>query len=704
MLNGLTLRNRIFLFSSFLVFLAFALMWIFVRPQYKEAIIDERTTIVSQLQEYSLKRTDQVVRNWLNSINYMSEEISSSPGETESIVTRTINLTPGLMRITITEEGSSESLDIRRSMYDEVSFQGISYDWFPSRLDSKINISWSADTTQNSYFLIAQRVIQIGGDIFTVEMTFDATSITNELVNIPLGGQYVANIVSGNGDNIIPAQPFDFPSYVIGDASYSSQTQVQLNDTYWFVLTSRSQTMPFWHVIAVEDTFILQPVYNLINYSLVTGAIILLALFFVSWYVSIRVNKPVDQLISDVEYMSALNFDHPIHSVSLPEFSLMRETLENIRLTLNRYQKINVEKIILEEWKNRYMMTYSEDLIGILDESKKFSFLNKNFHHFLEELSIDPKEATLKQVLQHNDVTSAKFEQNTHYPTPYTIKINRFELSVYHHEDSSDYYDFQHISIVDEDGVEQAALIIMHDKTEDRINEIKRNDMINIIVHELKNPITGVIGLSKIMLDNPNVKQEEQEVLLKEVHLSGERMNNLVNRFLEVQRLESGRVPINFKPVDMLKVVQDVRSITHPLLSEKKLKTIVNVHGDDFTVRANKDFAFDAIQNLLSNAIKYGEPNRTIEIDLNEHQDSLKVSVTDFGYGISVEDQKKVFEKFYRIKANSGREKGTGLGLAYVREIMHRHNGEIELKSEPEFGSRFTLVFPKQKKDVREYS
>jgi len=73
------------------------------------------------------------------------------------------------------------------------------------------------------------------------------------------------------------------------------------------------------------------------------------------------------------------------------------------------------------------------------------------------------------------------------------------------------------------------------------------------------------------------------------------------------------------------------------------------------------------------------------------------VSVTDFGYGISIEDQKKVFDKFFRVKSNakSAREKGTGLGLAYVREIMNKHNGEIELESNQSIGTRFTLVFPK---------
>ena len=702
MFERLTLRNRIFLFSSLLIILAFALMWIFVRPQYREAIINERSTIVSQLQEYSLKRTDQIIRNWLNSVNYMAEEISKNPGETENIVTKTINLTPGLMRIRISQQGASEAFDIRRSLYDDIDFSNIPYDWYASRLDPKIMVSWSRDPQQSTHFFVTERVIQIGDNIFQVNLFFDATTITGEMINIPLGGTYVANVVSGDGNNIVPTQPFEFPSYLVGDASYSDQSQIELNGRNWFVMTSRFETTPFWHVIAVEDSFILQPVYDLITFSLITGGGILLILFIFSWYVSLRVNKPVEQIIKDVEYMSELNFDHKIQPLALPEFNLMQETLENIRVTLNRYQKINVEKIILEEWKNRYMMTYSEDLIAILDESKNFSFVNNNFYDFFKSLGIDPKEATLDRVLNHQKVNTSKFEQTTHYPDPYTIKINRCELSFYLNNDKSDYYDFQYVSIVDQNEVEQAALIILHDKTEDRLNEIKRIDMINIIVHELKNPITGVMGLSKIMMDNHSIDTEEQQVLLNEIHLSGERMNGLVNRFLDIQRLESGRISIDTENVNVAKIVENVCSITHPMLSEKNLKTSITKEGSNFTIKANSDLVFDAVQNLLSNAIKYGDPNRTIEIALQDLDNQLKLSVTDHGYGISLEDQKKVFDKFFRVKSNikAAREKGTGLGLAYVREIMSRHNGEIELESNENIGTRFTLVFPKANSSV----
>ncbi|MTI88294.1 MAG: HAMP domain-containing histidine kinase [Balneolaceae bacterium] len=705
MYNKLTLRNRIFLISSLLVLLAYILMWVFVRPEYKKAIINERTTIVSQLQEYSLRRSDQTIRNWLNSTNYLAEQIIDNPADIENLTTKTINLTPGLMRIVLSESGSDEALDIKRSIYNNIDFSGISRNWKESRIDPRIKVSLipnqavdNNDDAVHTDLLLSERVIQIGNDIYILDLFFDASPLIQELTQIPLGGEYVTNILTNNGENIVPSRPFEFPKSLTGEASYSDQTTLQLGKNNWFVMSSRFETIPYWHAIAVEDNFILKPVNDLIVFSALAGAVILFIMFLVSWYVSDRINRPVERIIHDVEYMSELDFNHPVSSVHLPEFETMEETLENIRLTLLRYQKLNVEKIILEEWKNKYMMTYSEDLIGILDADKKFDFLNNNFVHFLENLKLNPNQVHLEDFLQHDKIHKSKLSQTVHYPEPFTVQIDQAEVSFQKNEEENSYYDFQYVSIVDENNDEQAALVILHDKTKDRLLDIKRNDMINIIVHELKNPISGVVGLSNLLLNTNDYEGEEQDVLMKEIYLSGERMNTLVNRFLDVQRLESGHIPLDFIPVDLLILVEDIKSVNNSLLNEKNLTLDIEEEGEDFSIYASKDHVYDAIQNILSNAIKYGDPNRTIMMELNAHPNKVSVSITDYGYGISVEDQSKIFDKFFRVKSNrkAARQKGTGLGLAYIKEIVNRHHGDITLESDPTIGCKFTLIFPRK--------
>ncbi len=702
MYKKLTLRNRIFLITSCLILLAYALVLLFLRPKYREAIINERTTIVSQLQEYSLRRTDETIRNWLNATSILAENISSNPGETEGIVRGAINYTPGLVRITLSEEGSDEMLDFTRTIYQGLNFPGSVNEWYESRLDQRVNVAWLPDTTDVIDIFIAQRVIQIdlgNGDqlLFTLNMFFDAKRLTYELIDIPLGdGKYKANIVSDLGQHIV-IDDFTFPSELFGDASFSEEKEISFNNDRWFVMSSRFETIPFWHLIAVEDDFVLEPVNRLILFSLFAGLGILFLMVIVSWYVSNRMNKPISQILEDVDHISNLEFDHSIRKVDLPEFGVMQETLEDIRITLHRYQKINVEKIILEEWKNRYMMTYSEDFIGILDNDGKFRFANNHFVQFIESFGFNPKEVTFDELLNTSKLELSKSNQTVHYPNPYTIKINQAELAHFMDEETTYFYDYQYVAFEDEQNNSQGALVVLHDKTKDRLLDIKRTDMINIIVHELKNPITGVVGLSKIMIDNTEMSVEENQELLKEIYLSGERMNDLVNRFLDVQRLEHGRIPVEFNPVDLFHLVNDVKSISNALLSQKNLKITISAKGTSFIVSGGKDLLFDAVQNLVSNAIKYGDPDRTIDIELEDNSDHIEVSVTDHGYGISIEDQQKVFDKFFRVRSNikSAKEKGTGLGLAYVKEIMHRHNGDVQLESNEEIGSRFTLIFPK---------
>ncbi|MCR9131880.1 MAG: HAMP domain-containing histidine kinase [bacterium] len=713
MYKDLTLQNRIFVISTTLVVISFVLLWIFIRPEYKKAIINERTTIVSQLQEYSLLRADETIRDWLNATSFLAEDVIQNPGQVEAIARRAINYTPGLVRISINEIGATQSVEFTRSIFENLSFPTEIDNWYESRLDPRTNVSWISDTTQDFSFFTAQRALQIdsfdeSGNVVSVllnlTMYFNASGISTELRDIPLGGNYSANIVTESGENLFLNQQLEFPQELVGDASYSEETVIRLNGDDWFVMSSRFQTVPFWHLIAVEDDFILEPVNNLILYSLLTAIGILLLLIVFSFYVSLRINRPIENILQDVDYISNLDFDHTIREVELPEFQNMRETLENIRITLHRYQKINVEKIILEEWKNRYMMTYSEDLIGILDNSGKFRFANNHFVEFIEGFGKNPHDVEFRELLDSSKIELTKSNQTVHFPNPYSIKINRAELAHFVDEETTYFYDYQYVSFEDEEQNPQGALVILHDKTKDRLVDMKRTDMINIIVHELKNPITGVVGLSKLMIDNSSMSADEHRELLKEIYLSGERMNDLVNRFLDVQRLEHGRIPVEFTEIDLFQIVNDVKSVSNSLLTEKNLKIEIIAKGTNFVTKGSKDLLFDAIQNLVSNAIKYGEKDRTIEIELKETEDSQEISVTDFGYGISLEDQKKVFDKFFRVRSNikAAREKGTGLGLAYVKEIVNRHDGDVLLESNDKIGSRFTIVLPKPDADSNE--
>jgi len=700
MFQKLTLRDRIFLISSLLIMAAITLIWVFIKPEYQDKIVKERTTIVSQLQEYTLRQTDGTIRNWLNSTIRLAQDLSQDPGNAPELANKAINYTPGLMRVIIADTESDEEIDLIRGIYNSIDFTIEQIDWYPSRIDETTNTALVNHPEQTVDFFITERAFQIGSNVFKLRLYFNAQNLNNSLTNIPLGGSYFTSISNSLGESVTPSSTFQFPNDLIGETSFSDEKMITIDSKNWYVLSSRFETIPFWHLVAVDDAFILEPVNKLLRFSYYTAAFVLLFMFGFSWYVSLRVNKPIKLLLEDVEYLGNLDFDHRIKQVSLPEFQPMHDTLENIRATLSRYQKLNVEKIILEEWKNKYMVTYSEDLIGIIGEEGTFTFINNQFISFLEDLKLNPKNASLDKILNHSNIKVSESNQALHYPDPFTIKVNQSSLTHSTIEGIEYFYDFQYLSILDESNEEIGAYVIIHDKTEDRLLDIKRNDMINVIVHELKNPITGVVGLSRLIIETDDMEPAESKTLMQEVLNSGERMNELVNRFLEVQKLEAGNTSLNVSEIDVKEVIEDVTMLSKPLLSSKSLSLSVTETGKKFNIEADRDLVFDSIQNILSNAVKYGEPERVIDIDLKSTRESVIVSITDYGYGISIEDQSKVFEKFFRVKSNikAAREKGTGLGLAYVKQIMQRHHGDIALESSAKIGSRFILTFPKKYK------
>ena len=391
MFNNLTLRNRIFAITSLLILFSFALIWVFVRPKYKAQIIQERSTIVAQLQEYSLQETEISLRNWLNATNYVAEEIIQRPDQVESLIRRTIGLTPRLMRINLIETSSQEAVDVNRSIYDWVEYPESFNDWGNATIDPRINIQWMADSTQSIDFFVTQRPIQVSNNILILTLYFDAKNLTRNLTELPFDGEYKVNVINPNGESVFGNAELNFEKPVLSASGSQNQELMKIPGENWYAISSNFQTLPYRHVIGIDESVILEPVQKLIIFTLTTGAGILGIMLLFSLYVSMRINKPIASLIGDVESMSELDFEHPIERPGLPEFGLMQETLENIRITLNRYQKLNVEKIIIEEWKNRYMMTYSEDLIGILDSDRKFNFTNNHFTTFLENTQVGSK-------------------------------------------------------------------------------------------------------------------------------------------------------------------------------------------------------------------------------------------------------------------------------------------------------------------------
>ena len=217
--------------------------------------------------------------------------------------------------------------------------------------------------------------------------------------------------------------------------------------------------------------------------------------------------------------------------------------------------------------------------------------------------------------------------------------------------------------------------------------------MIDIIIHQLSNPLTGILGSAQLVRDRSDLDEAQKKSFINEIIHSAERIKDLSNRFLDIKALENKSKPLQKKSINLEKVVRSGLKEFSLAASEKNIKFNIDINAKNtLWINGEPELILDAVQNLISNAIKYGPEGRQIQITLAEKKSCPAFSITDFGDGLNPELKEKIFQKFYRAPTKK-RIEGTGLGLSYVREIMEKHNGRIEVYSNPEIGCRFTLIF-----------
>jgi signal transduction histidine kinase/CHASE3 domain sensor protein/ActR/RegA family two-component response regulator len=255
-------------------------------------------------------------------------------------------------------------------------------------------------------------------------------------------------------------------------------------------------------------------------------------------------------------------------------------------------------------------------------------------------------------------------------------------------------------------GGEKIGTVFVHrDITKEFEVDQMKSELVSTVSHELRTPLSSVLGFTELML-NKELKPERQRKYLMTIYQEAKRLTALINNFLDVQRMESGKQTYDKKYEDLVPIIENV------VETQKVNTTIHHIHIQKETtntvVLGDRDKLAQVFTNLLSNAIKYSPNGGNITIRLYEQNHRLHVDVQDEGLGIPEEAIPHLFTKFYRVD-NSDRRRigGTGLGLAIVKEIVKAHGGEVSVVSEVKKGSTFTVSFPlviKMKKEETDES
>ncbi len=228
-----------------------------------------------------------------------------------------------------------------------------------------------------------------------------------------------------------------------------------------------------------------------------------------------------------------------------------------------------------------------------------------------------------------------------------------------------------------------------------KLSEIK-SDFVNNMTHELKTPIS-TISLASQMLKDDSIPIQEKNVnqITKVIDDESKRLGYQVEKVLQMAIFDRGRIRLKIKEMDIHRLIQKVVS-NFTMQVENKNGTIgLHLEADPFTVGVDEVHFTNIISNLLDNAIKYCSAKPEIIIRTKTSGKKITISVEDNGVGISKEDLKRIFERFYRVPTgNIHNVKGFGLGLSYVKKIVEEHDGTIVVDSQPEKGTRFSLSLP----------
>lgn len=226
-----------------------------------------------------------------------------------------------------------------------------------------------------------------------------------------------------------------------------------------------------------------------------------------------------------------------------------------------------------------------------------------------------------------------------------------------------------------------------------------KDDFISMASHELKSPLTAIAGYAELLSDNisgNNTKEtkEDQEKYLSNIGVSVKRLTALVEDLLNVSRIEQNRLPVSMQPINISSLVSEVVD-EMKVSADKKGLLITNSIQNISLASADPERVKQIMINLISNAIKY-TPKGSIDIKAKEDSDYVYAIVEDTGLGISSENMKQLFSKFYRIKtAQTENISGTGLGLWIAREISRKMGGDLIAESIEGVGSRFILKIKK---------
>jgi PAS domain S-box-containing protein len=357
-----------------------------------------------------------------------------------------------------------------------------------------------------------------------------------------------------------------------------------------------------------------------------------------------------------------------------------------------RTQAENMQKKL--EYRFQKIMDGSRDFIAAVDKDEKFIAFNSAYKKLFKQLfnnDIYPG-MTLKQAFAHYHKNQEAIEnwQRALHGEEFLI-VNHFEDN----KKAQHYLEATFSNIKENDKLVGAAHI-MRDVTERYKVDKLKNEFISVVSHELRTPLTSVKGSIGLLLGGAMGKFEPKVIeMLNIANNNCERLVNLINDILDVEKIESGKAEFKLAPINVYELLYDAVHANHAFAEKFKVDVKLVATDSGVAVLADYNRLMQVLNNLISNAIKFSEPGSAIEVLYAVYNDIVRISVTDHGKGIDKEFQPHLFERFTQGDSSDNRSHaGSGLGLNISKTIIDKLGGKINFISEENMGSTFYVELP----------
>ncbi|NHN31545.1 two-component system histidine kinase PnpS [Paenibacillus agricola] len=420
----------------------------------------------------------------------------------------------------------------------------------------------------------------------------------------------------------------------------------------------------------------------------------LIAVFLIAALISYRIawgiTRPIEMITKVARQITNMDYKARVTVRKKDEIGQLGQALNRMADSL----QVQMNRILEDESRLKSVLDNMISGVMMIDRESKIVLLNRSAEDILgfsvQEL-LGKKFDEAKQQFEFTQLIQECIDMREHirdemifyYPSERILEINLSPISLQEDEWAG-------------------VLIVLHDITAVRRLERMRSEFVANVSHELKTPIAAVKGFAETLLAGAMDDKETAKSFLQIIFDESERLNRLIGDILELSKIESKRIPLQFSPVH---VHAFITNCLHVLASEAKKKSIeldMQVE-EDLYIEADEDRLRQILINLLSNGINYTPEGGRVRVKVEaafpgsegSENERIRMIITDTGIGIPKKDLPRIFERFYRVdKARSRSSGGTGLGLSIVKHLVELHKGTVRVESEVGLGTKFIIELP----------